>query len=170
MTEIWKSLKNIVECGDYYEISNLGRLKSTGQRKTILKLHKNEKGYFRVKLYCKGKTKTYRLHRLVALAFVDNPEEKPEVNHKDGDKENNYATNLEWSTRKENVVHSFDNGLNKTRGEGNHHAKINEDKVRDIRRMYDSKKYTQLELSKLFGISRPNVSSIVRRESWKHVE
>ncbi|AKQ08561.1 HNH endonuclease [Bacillus phage PBC2] len=167
--EIWKSLKGIVECGDNYEISNMGRLKSL-TRNVIMKCQVSDRGYLKAKLYHQQKTKTVRIHRLVALAFIPNLENLPEVNHCDGDKLNNKSDNLEWSTRASNVQHSFDTGLNPTKGEGSRHAKITEEDVRKIREMYDTGKYTQRDLAKIFGINHSAIGCITRGETWKHVD
>lgn len=70
-------------------------------------------GYHRVTLYNNGKSKHIPVHRLVANAFIPNPENKPTVNHKNGDKSDNRVSNLEWSTRSENSQHAYDNGLNR---------------------------------------------------------
>ena len=88
MEEIWK----IIESDTRYEVSNLGNIRNT-KTKRLRKLEMNEKGYLRVKL-----DKQYRVHRLVALAFIENPENKPEVDHIDGDKRNNKVDNLRWVT------------------------------------------------------------------------
>lgn len=118
--EIWKDIE------DYegiYQVSNLGRVKSLARtvymtdakirktRDTLLSQHVNEKGYLHVSLTKNGKTRTKRTHRLVAQAFLKNPENLKEVNHRDGNKENNEASNLEWVTRKENVEHAITSGL-----------------------------------------------------------
>ena len=108
MEEIWKGLSGIVENGENYEISNFGRIRSIdrittfkdGRKKfekgKILKPCKNTKGYLQIKLYKNGKYKTNRIHRLVALAFIPNPNNLYEINHKDECKENNNVNNLEW--------------------------------------------------------------------------
>lgn len=93
-----------------YEVSNIGRVCSfKGEYPKILKPRKNHKGYLIVGIYSGGKKVTKKVHRLVAKAFVPNPENKPEVNHIDEDKENNVAENLEWVTCKENNNHGTRN-------------------------------------------------------------
>lgn len=74
----------------------------------VRKLGVHTKGYHLVVLYREGVVNTYRVHRLVALAFISNPENKSDVNHIDGVKSNNSVSNLEWNTREENVRHSID--------------------------------------------------------------
>ena len=99
--EIWKSLDGIVECGSKYEVSNLGRVRNT-KTKRILKLQKNTCGYLQVDLCENNKRKYAIVHRLVALAFLPNPYNLKEINHKDENKENNVLSNLEWCDRKYN--------------------------------------------------------------------
>ena len=103
MNEIWKPVKNYE---DLYLVSNIGNIRRKGKDKNR-KYNINKSGYVLVNLYNNGKYKNLLVHRLVALAFIPNPENKPEVNHKDGNKLNNNADNLEWVTEKENVVHSY---------------------------------------------------------------
>lgn len=95
--EIWK---NIVGYNGKYQISNLGRVR---HNETILKPYPNSCGYLRVGLYKEGKYRKELVHRLVADVFIDNPYNLPVVNHKNEDKEDNRATNLEWATIKENM-------------------------------------------------------------------
>ena len=115
MNEIWKDIKNYE---GIFQVSNLGRVKSLPReifksdgkvmkiKGKIRKLHETEDGYFRVRLVYNNTGKSFLVHRLVASAFIPNPDNKTDVNHKDENKQNNEATNLEWSTHKENCDHS----------------------------------------------------------------
>ena len=105
-TEIWKPLKGLVENGDYYEVSNFGNVRNIKTGK-ILKPGKIQSGYLLVSLCKNGKTKKFLVHRLVAITFLPNPENLPEVNHKDENKENNSLQNLEWCDRKYNIQYSL---------------------------------------------------------------
>ena len=110
--EIWKP---IAECNGEYLVSNLGRVKSLKFGKEKILKQSNSMGYLRITLKKRdGKQKTPKVHRLVALAFIPNPNNKPQVNHKDGNKYNNHIDNLEWSTCQENVQHGWENGLYET--------------------------------------------------------
>lgn len=104
--EIWLPVKDYEE---YYEVSNLGSVRSL--RKTLKNNIRN--GYCQVGLFINGNRKIVYVHRLVAVTFISNPDNKPEVNHKDGIKTNNNVFNLEWATFKENNQHAFKTGLNK---------------------------------------------------------
>ena len=104
MTETWKA---IADYEGIYEVSDLGRVKSLCYgRERILKLADDRRGYFSVQLCKDGKRKTMLVHRLVAEAFIQNPNNLETVNHKDEDKTNNVASNLEWMTRADNKRYS----------------------------------------------------------------
>lgn len=92
-------------------ISSNGRVKSLLRDERILKTQPDAKGYQRVSVTINRVKSTYKVHRLVAKAFVDNPDNKPQVNHIDGDKTNNAYWNLEWTTNKENAHHAIQTGL-----------------------------------------------------------
>ena len=110
--EIWKPISGYE---GFYEVSNLGRIRSLERivecsdgrkrkiKNRILKGSSYSGGYSGVTLHKDGCTKTANIHRIVAEAFVPNPLEKEEVNHKDENPSNNHATNLEWVTHKENI-------------------------------------------------------------------
>ena len=96
--------------GEKYEVSNTGlvRNKTTGQ---ILKPHEDGKGYLRISLSRNNKQVTIKVHRAVAIAFIENPLNLPQVNHKDTDKKNNAVDNLEWISNYDNMQHAIRNGL-----------------------------------------------------------
>ena len=107
MSEEWRDIEDY-EC--LYQVSNLGRVKSLKfNKERILKPGMDRGGYLQVGLHAGGKRKVLTVHRLVASAFVPNPDNKPEVNHVDEDKSNNRACNLEWLTRKQNINHGTRN-------------------------------------------------------------
>ena len=117
LEEIWKDIKGYE---GLYQVSNLGRVKSLkyhrGSREQILKPKITKDGYYETALCHNKKYKYIRTHRLVAMAFCKNPYNKLEVNHKDGNKLNNYADNLEWVTSSENHKHAYKIGLQKISG------------------------------------------------------
>ena len=106
MEEIWKP---IIDFKDKYEISNLGRIRNIRTNK-ILKMTNKYGNYFSIRLYDETHKRSTRIHREVAKAFIPNPNNLPEVNHKDTNKQNNKLENLEWVTKKENIQHAIKNG------------------------------------------------------------
>lgn len=119
MLEIWKEIEGFE---NYYEVSNLGNVRGVdrlipwngttrNQKGKMCRLIEDGAGYIRVDLNKNGKRKLKSVHRLVAGAFLPNTENKPEVNHIDGNKKNNILENLEWVTRSENMKHAVDRKL-----------------------------------------------------------
>jgi hypothetical protein len=106
MIEILKQIESYPN----YVISNLGYVKSLRTYK-VLKVAIDKRGYEKVSLYNDAKKKTFLMHRLVAIAFIENPENKNQVNHIDGCKTNNKSSNLEWNTCRENILHANALGL-----------------------------------------------------------
>ncbi len=115
-SEVWKPIAGYE---GLYEVSNFGRVRNASKahcaKGGILKPQADSAGYCRINVYKCGKMVHKLVHRVVAEAFVENPLNKSEVNHKDGNKANNIATNLEWVTPKENIKHSIQNGLRSNR-------------------------------------------------------
>lgn len=107
--ELWKDIKGYE---GKYQISNLGRVRNN---KSIIKPQKDNIGYMKVILYKNKTRKTKKIHRLVAEAFLDNINNKPEVNHINGNKEDNKVSNLEWINHKNNCIHAVKKGLIKTK-------------------------------------------------------
>lgn len=108
--------RDIEEYEGLYQVSNLGRVRGLPKKRgrqhcKILSHFVRSDGYVTTTLSKNGQLRTFGIHRLVASAFVSNPEGKPQVNHIDGDKANNAASNLEWVTRLENIRHSWETGL-----------------------------------------------------------
>ena len=127
-------------------------------------------GYLRINLCANGKCKKVRVHRLIAQTFLSNPAGLPEVNHKDGVKHHNWPENLEWSTCSDNVQHAYDTGLKVApRGQDCNFSKLTEEKVLEIRRLFDTGKYLQSELADRLEISRATMNKIVKRKTWKHI-
>ena len=109
------------------------------------------------------------VHRLVAETFIPNPDNRPEVNHKNGIKWDNRVENLEWVTKSENMNHAILNGLSNSIGETHYGAKLTEEQVIQIRELYATKKYTQRQLGKMYGVCFQHISKIVNNKQWKHI-
>ena len=121
MKETWKDVNGF---DGRYQVSSMGRVRSVDflthnnrgsfiRKGKILASGTDNNGYQTATLCVQDKTHRVRIHRLVAQAFIPNPDGKPEVNHIDGNKENNVVTNLEWNTYSENLIHAMEKGLNK---------------------------------------------------------
>jgi len=162
--ESWKKIKNY----ENYSVSDYGRIRND-KTDRILKPSNNTHGYLFVGLWKNGVRKNHKIHRLVANAYIVNPENKRTINHIDGIKANNLVENLEWSTQKENMQHSYDNGLNDAKGIKNGRAKLTEEQVLEIRRLYKTGDYSQTALGKMFGVGQDLISRIINRKKWKHI-
>lgn len=148
--------------GADYAVSSLGYVISFkhGKRR-VLRWNTNSKGYRYVILCKDGKTKNVRVHRLVAEAMIPNPNELPQVNHKDGVKANNAVWNLEWVTGKGNAVHAWDNGLLETRLTT---ADI------QLAKALRANGMLQREIAEMIGCSQTHVSRLLRGLHCQHTK
>lgn len=170
--EIWKDIHGYE---GLYQISNLGRVKSLSRqvRGTIKRItsdrimvaNMGSTGYREVSLSRNGKRAVKKIHRLFAIAFIANPENKPCINHKDGNKLNNDIENLEWCTYSENVRHALKTGLIKPLGRESHpRCKITEADVASIRS--NNCKLKRKELALKYKISIGAIDNILGNRTW----
>ena len=176
--EVWKDIKGYE---GLYQVSNLGRIKSLEKfnktnifdesigytrKEKILKpyFRSNLKQYLVVCLYKNKKGKLFSVHRLVAENFIENKEKYKEVNHIDGNKTNNNVVNLEWCNRKQNSIHSVNNGLQKTMEVGQY------DMNNNLIKIYFNARRAELE-TKIYHISDccKNKRKTAGGYIWKHV-
>jgi hypothetical protein len=136
--EIWKRIKGF----ETYMVSNRGNVKNKDG--VVMSLRRRSRGYPEVILYKNGKEYYRVVHRLVAIAFIPNPENKPQVNHKDLDKLNNDVGNLEWCTNKHNIAHYIETS-------GFHHASVQVEILKDGEDWGMADSLT--EAAKLIGLS-----------------
>lgn len=177
--EIWKPIPGYERI---YEVSSYGNVKSLDREITnsigttrlyvgkVLKKSKDRYGYSICKLFKNSKGKNHTIHRLVAIAFIENIDNKPIVNHIDGNKLNNHVSNLEWCTNSENDLHAFSLGLRSTlKGEKCNFAKLTSSEVKEIKKL-KNEGITQKKIAKLFNISEGNVSQIINGQRWAWLE
>lgn len=166
LTEI-EQWKPVIGHEGLYEVSGLGRVRRKGSGK-VMNLTPDKKGYRRVTLCKEGKHSKRLVHRLVAEAFVPNPDNLPQVNHRKAIKRGgtNAASNLEWATHKGNMDHAATNGLMAS-GEGHHRAKLNRKLVEEIRSRYGSGRVYQRELAGEFAVAQATIWRALRGRSWR---
>lgn len=174
--EIWKDIEGYI---GYYQVSNLGRVRSLSRTITthykdgrgdvtvhrkgrIMKLTPNGEGYLVVQLSKKDIRERFGVHRLVALTFIrnSNPKKFYMVNHIDGNPLNNNVLNLEWTDNRGNQIHAIETGLNKYVGTNSHWSKLTEEQVKFIRENYEYRgKYNFCTLGKMFGVSPRSIQN-----------
>lgn len=177
MEEIWKDIKNYE---GLYQISNLGNIKALPKirgralvKEKILKPKIGQRGYKQIVLSKNNVKKGACIHRLVAIAFIPNTENKPFINHKDGNKINNCVSNLEWCTCRENTMHALNMGLRKyivaPKGADVKNAKLTKDDVNFIRNNFKrrDKEYGINALAKRFNVERHTITKVINRKTYK---
>lgn len=160
-----------VKVDDNYLVDSNGNILNA-KRFRIVKVSLNHKGYLKFDRSGPG-SKT--VHRIVAEAFIPNPDNKPQVNHKDGNKLNNNVDNLEWVTNTENIMHAVENNLfktektkNKANGSKNSMNILTESNVVAIRELY-SLNVSKEELCEMYNVSMQTIGDIVTRRTWQHI-
>ena len=152
-----------------YEVSDDGRVRSlsrtTGKEATILRQNFSGKGYYAVALCKNGIARTVYVHLLVANAFVDKPDvsHRLVVNHKDGDKTNNCANNLEWVSYSENNSHAYNTGL-KQKGALFYNAKLSDSQVAEIKA--NGKCTTYEAIAQKYGVTKATIRDILIGKTW----
>lgn len=180
--EVWRDIR---EYEGLYEVSSFGRVKSLARiairkdgttnpiKERILKMGITG-SYLLVGLHRDGGCITRPIHRLVLENFFGPCPEGMECCHNDGDGNNNKLDNLRWDTKSGNMQDAirhgtFHSGLRGSKGVENIKAKLNDDKVREIRKLYATRKYSQSQLGRQYGVGQDTISSIVTFDTWKHI-
>lgn len=176
MDEIWADIPGY---DGIYKISNLGDIKSFFfKNPKILHKTKNIKcGYYYVGLYKDGKLKVRTVHGLVAESFLGD-RNGLEINHKDLDKSNNRADNLEYCSHKDNIRHAIGkgakigrkSGCTGVKGELNHFSKLTTKDVMEIRELYSTNRYRQIDLASKYSITASTISSVVNYDTWTDIK
>lgn len=173
MKERWMDVKNYE---GIYQISNLGRLRRLpviGRRRNSKSISYpngslNPKGYLKHKLYSlDGTSRTFSAHVLVASAFIPNHDDKPQVNHMDGNKLNNQTSNLEWCTNAENAAHANTTGLVDNKGEKSGKAKYDESTIRKV--IETKGELTNRYWAENMGTPISYIKSIRNGRRWRHI-
>jgi hypothetical protein len=176
VSEEWRQIEGHNE----YEVSSLGRVRCKVERVysktpfpagTVLKQVSSDNGYRRVHFRVNScRQKLVAVHRLVAKAFIPNPENKPQVNHIDGDKGNNHVENLEWVTGSENVKHAIEMGLREDfHGEESRNVVYDRKLILKILDLFYLHILNSEEISKETGIHSAYINLVVRGKRWAEV-
>jgi len=176
--EIWLPVSGYEEI---YRVSNLGRVKSIDhfvlvssgrnriQKGRMIKADISSKGYTQVSL-SKNKSKFHTgVHRLVAIAFIENNNDKPQVNHIDGNKQNNRVENLEWCTNQENQIHAVSNNLISHNTSDKHHmSKLTNTDVRHAR-YFNKNGFSTKKLSVVYNVTTTAMHNILNNKTYINI-
>ncbi len=138
----------------------------------VLKGSVSKNNYIKIQINClDGVTRWFYVHRLIAETFIPNPDNKKQVNHKDGNRRNNNLSNLEWVTQAENLAHAskiLGRDIYFRKGEGHCNAKLNQTKADEIRKRYKNKEGSFRSLAKEYGVSHLVICKIMQDKIWRH--
>jgi len=177
---IWKSVKGYE---GIYEVSTRGQIRSLDRIDTYVRNHTtvtfHRKGtllvpritpdkYLGVVLQKKGAQKHVRVHRIVGEAFINNPDNKPQINHKDGNKINDDVKNLEWVTVLENTRHAINTNLI-IQPKGEQLSVLTEKDVLTIRKLWATKKLNQRQIARKYKVGHNCIWYIIHRHTWRHI-
>lgn len=184
MKEFWKSISGYE---GMYEVSNKGNVRSLDRKiynkgndsfyqvkgrmikqSACGKEYENDNHYLSVSLCKDGVGCHKRVHRLVANAFVPNPDNKPFVNHDNGIKYDNRDVNLSWTTDRENKIHASNNGL-MSKGESSGTNVLTKNQVLEIRSAYDMGCFSYKDLAEAYDVHKQTIAPIIRGETWQHL-
>ena len=170
-TEIfgWEAVKGFE---DYYLVSQKGLVYSIRRKKLLSPFRSRSCGYDQFEFNVNGTATKHLTHRLVAEAYIPNPNNLPCVNHKDGNKLNNDVSNLEWCSYQENMYHASKTGLLHTIGSKNPASKLTEEDVKYIRSVYKKGdlEYGSSALGRKFCVDHKAIWSIVNGVTWRSVK
>jgi predicted XRE-type DNA-binding protein len=173
MKEEWKPIEDF----EKYEISTLGNVRRSDNHKPLKVSHskrpikENRRDPYRYGTVTVRNTeisKSCKVHRLVALAFIPNPHNYPHVNHINGDKFDNSMVNLEWIMPSANQVHALEIGINTNTGERAYCSKLTKEQVEQIIRIGKTGALKQRQIAECFGVARQQISRIIRGQRWKY--
>lgn len=156
-----KGIRVIPIFGGAYEATEDGNIYSLKRKTRKALIGKVTKAGYKMVVITIANKKHYRnVHRIIAAVFLPNPNNYREVNHKDGNKLNNSVDNLEWVTTRQNQLHAITSGLRPT-------LKLDFVKAQEIRKLYATRKYTQVQIAELFGVKKTQIGYIIQNKRWK---
>jgi hypothetical protein len=157
---------------NHYELNSSGQITNLKTGRVLKPWKRN--GYYNLR--CGAKGEKFQVHRLVATYFIANPENKPQVNHIDGNKLNNDYQNLEWVSARENMVHAMETGLWKrkktykvSKHENHYMTKLSKENVIEMRELYKTGNYSYRQLGEKYDIHLATVGYIIQGKTWKDI-